>query len=220
VAPHGDGPAICGPDAQLLPSAPSGYDRGSNGNVSDCCDAQRFSMFFHDYDLDEDDVHATLVRYRERCPCPFMLYLSVGGMHRLLGEAAFASAELPPAPWSYPFGRATGVRTLLAAATAGLSPEELQRVVLASTPMPQLSVMMLSPPKFDWRSFADFGALRLWAEEDRRAARDANVTYARYYEASKAFRGLQCDGIHFGNAWEDVRALRILCTCVVCRAKL
>jgi hypothetical protein len=214
VAPRGDGPAICGPDAQLPPSGSSGYDRGSNGNVSDCCDARRFSMYFHDYDLDEADVHATLARYRVNCPCPFLLYFSVGGMHRLLGEAAFVSKELPPTPWSFPFGRAAGVRSLLTAATAGLSPAELQRVVLASTPQPQLSVMMLSPPKFDWRAFADFGAIRLWAEEDRRAARNASVTYARYYEASKAFRGLQCDGIHFGNAWEDVRA-RCVC-CVAC----
>jgi hypothetical protein len=118
VTSAADGAAICGADAQLLPgSRRSGDNRGTNGNVTDCCAPRRFSMYFHSFGFDEDDVHDTFEHYRVNCPCPSLLFMNLDGMHRLLGEAAQTSADDPPAPWSFPFGRPTGLRLLLAAAT-------------------------------------------------------------------------------------------------------
>jgi hypothetical protein len=212
VPPGAAGPAICGPDSQAPPVAETGYARGAAlGNVSDCCDATKFSLYFHDFDFDDPDVHALVARYRAKCPCPMFLYLSLGGMHRLLGEGAFTTRNVTPAPdeWSFPWGRPVGVSALLDNVTAGgafLSAEERRRVVVASTPAPELAVLMMHPPKFDWRAFAQYGALGFWADADRRATAARGFTYGKYYEASRAFRGLQCDGIHFGNSWETVRS--------------
>jgi hypothetical protein len=193
VQPAADGPAICSAEAQLqAPAAKTGYERGANGVVADCCQEGRFSLYFHDYDFDEVDVHDTLQRYKSNCNCPSLVYLSLGGMHRLLGAAAFAAPEVQPSPWSYPFGRMEGVHQLVANATAGVTDAAaLRRIVLASTPKPNHGVMMAFPAKFDWKSFADMAALKLWVEQDRRTAKAFNITYAHYYEASKEFSGLQ-----------------------------
>lgn len=138
-----------------------------------------------------------------------LLYLSLGGMHRLVADYAVASPTGTAAPeqWSFPFGRTGGVAALLDNVTSGgafATPEERRRIVVGSTPAPDLAILMMDPPKFDWRSFADFGVLGFWAEGDRRAAAQRGLTYAKYHEASRAFRGLQCDGMHFGNSWQAV----------------
>jgi hypothetical protein len=91
-------------------------------------------------------------------------------------------------------------RTALERTTA----QQHQTFFLASTPRPHNDVLTLAPIKFDWRSFAQFSTTHLWAEQDRRLAKEYSINYVPYYEASSAFRGLQCDGLHFGNSWEEV----------------
>lgn len=199
------GGGICAAGAQQPhgESVPTSYDgRPTAGDERyTCCNSATFNMYFHDFDYDEEAVHAIVRRYRDRCKCKGLLWLGVGGLHRLLGQAAFYEQKepLPLKPWTFPYGRDAGVRQLLAETQGGQ-----WTVVLASTPKPVLDIMMLHPPKFDWPAFQQLDATRIWAAADRRAARDLGLIYAPYFETSVAFAGLQCDGIHFGNSWETV----------------
>ena len=214
VAPRGAGaPAICDADAQEAHrgnnQAGTGYDRDSKqlGVIADCCAPGRFFMHFHDWDFDTSNAHETVLRYRQSCKCKGLVYLSLGGLHLLLG--ANPSTASPPEPWTYPYGRNAGVRQLLDAVVGTTVQErmdarEYQSFFLASTPRPHNDVLTLAPIKFDWQGFAQFGTTRLWAEQDRRLAKEFGIHYVPVYEASSAFRGLQCDGLHFGNSWEVV----------------
>lgn len=186
-----------------------GYDRDSKllGIVQDCCAPGRFFMHFHDWDFDTENVHETVLRYRASCRCNGLIYMSLSGLHLLIN--ANPATQSPPEPWTYPYGREAGVRMLLDSVVGRTALErntaqQHQTFFLASTPRPHNDVLTLAPIKFDWKSFAQFRTTRLWAEQDRRLAKEYSIHYVPYYEASSAFRGLQCDGLHFGNSWEEV----------------
>lgn len=100
--------------------------------------------------------------------------------------------------WTYPFGRESGMRSFVNDARAILD-ESGAKLVLADTVQPVTSLMYSLPPK-KWGDSAKFGQMGLpavFAEQDKKVARELNVPVVPYYKASLVYRGLQCDGMHF-----------------------
>jgi hypothetical protein len=207
-------------DSQVLPY---GYADDTRDNVGfdeqsgefspgtdfarECCLPGQFSMYFHKHNVVGDHTVKLIETYNRVCDCKGLLWMNTG-VHMLLGtcgdcntNALLEVGDNNREPWMFPFGRPAALRPILRAAKNATN----LKVVFSSTPRLSMEPFMLAPPKYDWAQFRQFDTLDLWAEYDKLLAIEMGVVYAPYFEASRAYKGLQCDGLHFSpRSYDDV----------------
>jgi len=202
--PQREGGPICSADEQLLPYGYTEQTDNMDFKAADfareCCEVGRFTMYYHKHNIVDDNSIKLIDAYNSKCACKGLLWLNTG-MHLLLNSVdpnQLANAgENNNLPWMFPFGRKAGLRPLLHAARNASK----FAVIFASTPKVSVDVFMLFPLKHDWMLFRQFDTFELWAEYDRQVTNETGIFYAPYYEASQAYKGLQCDGMHFSSRY-------------------
>lgn len=138
----------------------------------------------------------------ERCGQCRGLLVANAGLHIPL-EGPRSKSTDTPAPWSYPWGTPSGYRDLF----THVNTHANTRAVLASTPIPDVSIMARHPAKVDFGNFAQLGVLSSWPLLERQVALDMGALYLPWAEVTQRFPGLQCDGLHHGHR-ENSRGCR------------
>ena len=168
-----NGTQLCPSSAQQGPSTQS------------CCSA-KFQSFYVFAGHPDDNAIAVIKDIESRCDCEGVLFVGFG-VHQLLGASPAGTSN--PVPWSYPFGRRTGWLSFRERISGG----KLDMVLVSPTHLDEY-VMMLHPPKPDWRAFAQFSTMAIWDDLDEAVAREMDVKFVSLYRVTRAYRGCSAMG--------------------------
>jgi len=159
-----------------------------------CCTENFQNFFVHSFHP-TDDVISAIGDIERKCDCEGALLIGFGVHQLLTPRLADSSSQVP---WSYPFGRRNG---WLSFREKMYKSGKLDMVVVSPTHLDEY-VMMLHPPKPDWREFAQFSTMEIWDTLDAKVAEEMGVKFVSLYSITRAFKGLQCDGMHFGSSYD------------------
>jgi len=162
-------------------------------NLTNCC--KTFQSFYLSQVRPGNDVLAAIADIEKACDCAGVLLIGYG-VHQLL-DATLAGDNVAT-PWSYPFGRKTGWHSFRNQMSAN---SKLKMVIVSPTHLDEY-VLMLHPPKPDWRAFAQFSTMAIWNQLDSEAAVELGVGFVSFYNITRRYKGLQCDGMHFGSSYD------------------
>lgn len=181
----GRSPRICGEDDPILTM----WGNFSNIVLQNCC--KHFVSAFFSASRSEQmaGVVAKITEFSHKCPCRGLFWLS-NGIHEFLSDPK----EKPA--WTWPSRRAAGL-TFIMQSLANLSNVTLY---WSSVPAVSHALMIADPPKYDLHLFKQLLWVPQYAKIDRWALRNKPMTYIPYYEISRYYEGLQCDGMHFGES--------------------
>lgn len=167
--------------------------------LEDCCTG-RFQSFYLPWVGPNKDLIAAITKIEQGCDCKGVLFIGFG-VHLILTNPTLSGSSAS-APWSFPFGRRAGwlqFREDMMLNKSGT----LDMVLVSPTHLDEY-VLLLHPPKPDWKKFTQFSTLEMWDEMDSRVADEMGVKFISYFSVTRKFKGLQCDGMHFGSSYDKM----------------
>lgn len=185
------GSNVCGGDEPQMLSSEKQYWDCHEQLKQDCCKRFFISFTWVARASNFPKVVSEIQQLAKTCPCRGLFMLSVG-LHEFYDDPNLETT------WNFPVDRYPGVMSVL---------EPLQNlpnvtVHWSNVPSANHALMFMDPAKFRLNYFKQLLWIPQYAKVDRWITSNMNINLVPYYEISRYYEGLQCDGIHFGQPGE------------------